>query len=58
LINNKLNELSKDDEKVKIDILNQSIMRGWAGVFPLKEDTQQSKPEQNLGRAYTNEIKL
>jgi uncharacterized protein YdaU (DUF1376 family) len=55
LINNKLNELSKDDEKVKIDILNQSIMRGWAGVFPIKE-TEKPKENNFINGININEI--
>lgn len=32
---NRLNELSANDEE-KIEILDNSIMNGWSGVFPLK----------------------
>ena len=39
-----LNQLDKlaNTEQEKIDILNQSIMNGWKGVFPLKNKPQQS----------------
>lgn len=38
-----LNKLSPDIA-VQIKIINQSIMNGWKGVFPLKEDKPQVKP--------------
>ena len=34
---NKLNSLATNDS-VKIEILNESILNGWKGVFPLKND--------------------
>ena len=37
LILNELNKLAST-EKEMIDILNQSIMNSWQGVFPLKEE--------------------
>lgn len=40
LMMNKLNRLSSNVD-VQIEILNQSIMNGWQGIFPLKEPTQQ-----------------
>ncbi|MFD1179513.1 hypothetical protein ACFQ3W_24895 [Paenibacillus puldeungensis] len=36
LLLNKLNDLASDDE-TKIDILNQSILNGWQGIFPIKD---------------------
>lgn len=36
----KLNKLSLDDN-TQIEILNQSIMNGWTGIFPLSEDRRQ-----------------
>lgn len=33
----KLGEMSKCDIWTSVDILNQSIMNGWQGIFPLKE---------------------
>lgn len=41
LLLSKLNNLASDDT-TKITILEQSILNGWQGVFPLKTDTQQS----------------
>ena len=44
LILSKLGKLASTDTE-KIEILNQSIMNSWKGVFPLKEDNQkQDKP--------------
>ena len=37
-----LEKLAPGDEQKQIAILNQSIQRGWQGVFPLKEE---QKPE-------------
>ena len=39
LIMSKLDELSSDND-VKIQILNQSIMNAWTGVYPLKSDSK------------------
>lgn len=36
-----LQKLSKGVEKVKIEILNQSIKNNWAGVFELKKEKQE-----------------
>jgi DNA replication protein DnaD len=46
LLIDKLNKLASDDV-TKIAILNQSIVNGWQGVFPLKQDTPQSKSKSN-----------
>jgi hypothetical protein len=37
-----INKLKKyaDSESEQIAILNQSIERGWVGVFPLKDDKE------------------
>lgn len=43
LLLSKLNNLASDDT-TKIAILEQSILNGWQGVFPLKEDRQQQQP--------------
>jgi hypothetical protein len=42
-----LDKLSDSDDE-KIEILDQSIVQGWSGVFPLKNKQQspQSKPQQ------------
>ena len=46
----KLNELSPvvDDQ---IEIINQSIINGWQGVFPLK-DKQKAQPKQKPQSEY------
>ena len=46
LLVDKLNKLASDDE-TKIAILNQSIVNGWQGIFPLKEDTQRQSGTNN-----------
>ena len=46
LLIDKLNKLASDDE-TKIAILNQSIVNGWQGVFPLKGDTQRQSGTNN-----------
>ena len=33
-----LEKLAPGDDEKKIAILNQSIQRGWQGVFPLKDE--------------------
>ena len=38
-----LEKLAPGDDEKKIAILNQSIQRGWQGVFPLKEDPKAPK---------------
>jgi hypothetical protein len=44
LLIGKLNKFSSDP-MIQIAILNQSIMSGWKGVFPLKDDAQQINPQ-------------
>jgi DNA replication protein DnaD len=46
LLIDKLNKLASDDE-TKIAILDQSIVNGWQGIFPLKEDTQRQSGTNN-----------
>ena len=60
LMINKLNKLSPDVH-TQIEILNQSIMNGWQGIFPLKQE-QQVKPATKrngfnnfTGRGYTRD---
>jgi hypothetical protein len=36
---NKLDSLTADND-IKIEIINQSIMNGWTGLFPLKSDNK------------------
>lgn len=38
-----LEKLAPDDDEKKIAILNQSIQRGWQGVFPLKDEPEAPK---------------
>jgi hypothetical protein len=45
LLLSELKKLAGDDEQLKIAILNQSILRGWTGVFPLKTDKKEEKPD-------------
>ena len=49
LMLNKLKKLA-DAESEQIAILNQSIERGWIGVFPLKEEAK-SKTDGNKSNA-------
>ena len=44
---NKLDSLA-DNDKNKIAILDQSIMRSWAGVFELKEEKKQQPPKPEV----------
>ena len=39
-----LEKLAPGDESMQVAIINQSIQRGWQGVFPLKEDSK-AKPK-------------
>lgn len=42
---NNLDKLAPSDQD-KIDTINQSIMNGWQGLFPLKQQQQGKKPPQ------------
>lgn len=62
LIIAKLNKLGQSDME-RVAILNQSIERGWAGVFSLKDEEPQSKGYQvdprklyNMPESYLKEI--
>lgn len=62
LIIAKLNKLGETD-KERVAIINQSIERGWAGVFSLKDEEPQSKGYQvdprklyNMPDSYLKEI--
>ena len=62
LIIAKLNKLGQSDRE-RVAIINQSIERGWAGVFSLKEEEPQSKGYQvdprklyNMPESYLKEI--
>lgn len=39
----KLDKLSKCNDESKIEILNESVMNGWQGIFELKEKKEQPK---------------
>ena len=43
LLINKLNDMSPIVAE-QIEILNQSIVNGWQGIFPLKDQKQPAKP--------------
>ena len=42
LLKQNLEKLAPGDDETKILILQQSIMNGWQGVFPLKDDARKS----------------
>lgn len=44
LIRQDLEKLAPGDEAKQVEIINQSIKRGWQGVFPLKEEGKKSPP--------------
>ena len=44
LMLSKLNKMTDNNDE-KIEILNQSIINGWKGIFPLKEEKQSDKPK-------------
>lgn len=43
----KLQSLSGGDIGLSKAILDQSIVNGWTGIFPLKDDRRNTKPQQN-----------
>lgn len=43
LLITKLDKLAPGDDDAKIEILNQSIINGWKGIFALKDDKQAPK---------------
>ena len=45
----KLRELAGSDGKLALEIVCQSIERGWTGLFPLKPLQESSKPSWNAG---------
>lgn len=51
LISN-LEKLTPDNDE-RIEILNQSIMNGWKGIFPLKQ-THAGKEGGGIGKVYNN----
>ncbi len=47
-------EISGNDEKVAVQIINQSIRQGWQGLFPLKNysnGTTHQPGNNNLGKS-------
>lgn len=42
LVKKKLERMYPDDEPMQIEAINQSIERGWQGVFQVQEDSQNS----------------
>lgn len=40
LAKNKLDDLSGGDSSMAIEILNQSVLNGWQGLFPLKTESR------------------
>ena len=60
LIISKLNKLGATDRE-RVEILNQSIERGWAGVFAIKDETEQKQgrysqqPQVNPYKLYNME---
>jgi hypothetical protein len=48
LLKKKLQELAPDNEKAKIAIMEQSIINGWSGVFPLNESNKSVLKQQTL----------
>ena len=51
LLLGKLNKLSNSVQE-QIEILNQSILNGWQGIFPLKNDSGSGKKASFQGRNY------
>ena len=47
-----LQKLAPNDKEKQVAILNQSTMKGWRGVFPLKDAPQQPDRFANLKRMY------
>lgn len=52
MIRTELQKLAPNDEEKQIAILNQSTMKGWRGVFLLKDAPQQPDRFANLKRLY------
>lgn len=46
----KLAEMSKHNIRSAVDILNQSIMNGWQGIFPLKQEKGRTVPDNIKNR--------
>ena len=50
----KLEELSKGDNDVAVQILDQSVLNSWKGLFPLKEEKQQTKKADDFMDMWRN----
>jgi hypothetical protein len=44
----KLEKLSKGDEALMVEILNQSILNGWQGIFPFQQDNNTKGSNKSL----------
>ena len=57
-INRLINELNKYDDSTKIEMLNNSIMNGWKGVFPLKRNnnTTTSNIKKEITKDYLDSL--
>ena len=54
-----LEKLAPGDEATQIAIINQSIQRGWQGVFPLKEDAKpKPKAKETRGAVLDDKERL
>lgn len=53
-----VNKLSGGDSVKAIAIINQSILRGWQGLFPLKEDKEPERQQpQSIAEKWANAAK-
>lgn len=50
----KLEELSKGDNDIAVQILDQSVLNSWQGLFPLKEEKQQTKKADDFMDMWRN----
>lgn len=52
---NELDKLAGSDNEMAIQILNQSILRGWQGLFPLKDQTSGQTSRANSNQSYLDQ---
>lgn len=50
----KLEELSKGDNDIAVQVLDQSVLNSWQGLFPLKEEKQQTKKADDFMEMWRN----
>lgn len=50
----KLEDLSKGDNDVAVQVLDQSVLNCWQGLFPLKEEKQQTKKKDDFMEMWRN----